>query len=293
MSGGSAEPLRGIPAGSPPGMRGRAPRPALFDHHVHSDRSDGRVSLEERARTVAVRPHGVSDHFPHGEHMRTDDDVLRYLDDAARLGLRVGLEYDLGVAPPLRPSTRDALDYLIGALHQVRIGGEWVRFDEAGAYLKGLRGAGPFAEAAQFADEAFRRRILERTLAVVREGIEQVGIDILGHPTFSPLAALGDPEDVLPVEWQERLIDLCAGARVAIEVNEAYHVPHRAFLVRARERGALFSVGTDTHGELGPLDRTEAMVQEADLPRDRFLAGARVRSATGAQRAPRSTARSW
>jgi histidinol phosphatase-like PHP family hydrolase len=145
---------------------------------------------------------------------------------------------------------------------------------------------GPFAEAARFADEPLQRRILERTLEVVREGIDEVGIDILGHPTFSPLAALGDPESAFPVEWQERLIELCRASRVAIEVNESYRVPHRAFLVRARERGALFSVGTDTHGEVGPLDRTEAMIREADLPYERFLSGARV------PQAGRSTARS-
>lgn len=235
-----------------------------------------------------MRPHGVSDHYPWRDKMRDDDDVLRYLDDAARLGLRVGIEYDLGVAPPLRASTRAALHYTIGAVHQVHLDGVRVGFDEAGAFLKGQRGSSPFAESARFADPTLQRRILESTLALVRQGIEEVGIDIVGHPTFSPLAALGDPEQSLPIEWQERLIEMCVGARVAIEVNESYRVPHRAFLVRARERGALFSVGTDSHGEIGPLDRTEAMVRDAALPEERFLSGVRVRQAGPA----RSTARS-
>lgn len=261
----------------------------LFDHHVHSDRSDGRVPLEDRALSVLVHPHGVSDHFPWADRMRNDDDVLRYLDDAASLGLRVGLEYDLGVAPKLRRTTLEALHYVIGAVHQIRLGGDWIPFDEAGRFLKGERGNAPYAEAARFADGELRRRILERTLQVVREGMEEVGFDILGHPTFSPLVALGDPEASFPVEWQERLIDLCVRNRVAFEVNEAYHVPHRAFLERARRRGALFSVGTDSHGELGPLDRTLAMIDEAELPHDRFLAGARVR---GAAQVPGSAASS-
>jgi histidinol phosphatase-like PHP family hydrolase len=255
----------------------------LFDHHVHTDRSDGRHSLGDRARSVAIRPHGVSDHYPWRDKMKGDDDVLRYLDDAARLGLRVGLELDLGVAPPLRPSTRDALHYVIGALHQLEVDGTWIRFDAAGEYLKQRPGSRPFPGAAQFADPELRRRILETTLEAVRQGIDEVGIDILGHPTFTPLIALGDPEETLPVEWQERLIDLCAGSRVALEVNESYRVPHAAFLVRARERGALFSVGTDSHGEIGPLDRTEAMIREAALPHDRFLGGSRVRAQSAAR----------
>lgn len=251
----------------------------LFDHHIHTDRSDGRPSLESRAQSNAVRPHGVSDHYPYRDRLRTDDDVLRYLDDAARLGLRVGIEYDLGVAPPLRASTREALHYVIGSVHQVQVDGVRIGFDEAGAFMKGARAS--FAEAARFADPALQRRVLERTLQVVREGIDEVGIDILGHPTLSPLAALGDPEAGLPVEWQERLIDLCTSHQVALEVNETYRVPHRAMLVRAKERGALFSVGSDSHFEIAPLDRTETMIGDAGLPRERFLAGLRVRAQAG------------
>jgi histidinol phosphatase-like PHP family hydrolase len=249
----------------------------LFDHHVHSDRSDGTVSLARRAETVRVRPHGVSDHFPWRDKMRDDDDVLRYVDDAARLGLRVGIEYDLGVAPELRPTTREALHYLIGAMHQVELTpGEWIRYDEAGAYLKGR--VHTFSEVERFLDPALQERIRERTLEVVRVGIERDRIDIVGHATMGPLAALGDPERAYPAEWQERLIRMCVAAGVAIEVNECYGVPHREMLVRAQRLGARFAVGSDTHFELQPLDRTDAMIREAGLEEARFLAGSRVRA---------------
>ena len=251
--------------------------PALFDHHVHSDRSDGTVSLERRAESVRIRPHGVSDHFPWGERLRTDDDVLRYVDDATRLGLRVGIEYDLGVAPVLRDTTRRALHYVIGATHQLELApGEWVRYDLAGAYLKGR--VSTFADAQRYADEPRRRRIRERMLEVVQAGIERDGIDILGHATMGPLAASGDAEAAFPADWQERLIRLCVGADVAIEVNESYGVPHREFLERAWRLGARFAVGSDTHFELGGLDKTEAMIRSAGLAPERFLDGRRVRT---------------
>jgi histidinol phosphatase-like PHP family hydrolase len=246
----------------------------LFDHHIHTERSDGTVSLAERAGTVSVRPHGVSDHFPWRDKMRDDDDVLRYLDDAARLGLRVGLEYDIGVAPPLKPTTRASLHYMIGALHQLDVDGVRISFDEAGAFLKGKRAS--FSERERFVDDALARRIRERMLEVVRDSFEHDGIDILGHGTMSPLAALGDPERAYPVEWQEQLIQLCLEADVAIEVNEAYGVPHREFLERALRMGARFSVGSDTHGPLAALDKTEAMIRAASLPHERFLVGERV-----------------
>jgi histidinol phosphatase-like PHP family hydrolase len=207
--------------------------------------------------------------------MRNDGHVLRYLDDAARLGLRVGIEYDLGVAPLLPRSTHDALDYVIGSVHELTLDGTRLGYDAAGAFLKG-RTRPPYAEAARFADPALQRRVLETHLALVREGILETGIDIVGHPTMSPLAALGDPEAGYPVEWQERLIALCVAHGVAIEINEAYRVPHRAFLERAHARAARFAVGSDSHFGLVPLDRTEAMIREAGAAEAPFLAGRRA-----------------
>jgi len=175
----------------------------LFDHHIHSSRSDGRVSLEDRAKSVAIRPHGVSDHYPWHE-LKDHDALRRYMDDAARLGLRVGIEYDLGQAPPLPRSTRDALDYIIGSVHRVMLDDQKVGYDAAGQFLKGRMGPA-YGEAARFADPELQRRILDAHLALVREGILETGIDIVGHPTMSPLAARGDPETGYPVEWQEQL----------------------------------------------------------------------------------------
>jgi len=247
----------------------------LFDHHIHSSRSDGTVSLEGRAKSAAARPHGISDHYPWPTGMRNDDHVLQYLNDAARLGLRVGIEYDLGVAPPLPRSTHDALDYVIGSVHELTLDGARLGYDAAGAFLKGRAGPG-YAETARFTDPELQRRVLEAHLALVREGILETGIDIVGHPTMSPLAALGDPEAGYPVEWQERLIALCVAHGVAIEINEAYRVPHRAFLERAHARGARFAVGSDSHFGLVALDRTEAMIHDAGVAAAPFLAGRRA-----------------
>jgi histidinol phosphatase-like PHP family hydrolase len=247
---------------------------ALFDHHVHSDRSDGTVSLADRAKSVALRPHGVSDHYPWRDKLPNEDAVKHYIDEASRLGLRVGLEYDLGVAPPLGAGTRESLHYMIGAIHQIELDGTFIRYDDAGAFVKGRIKS--WKERERFADPKLQKRILERTLEVVAEGIDRDRIDILGHPTFSALQALGDPERVYPEEWQERLIDLCVKGRIAIEINESYGVPHREFLMRAAHAGALFSVGTDTHFEIKPLDKTDAMIAGAALDRSRFLHGARL-----------------
>lgn len=241
-----------------------------FDHHVHAVLSgDSVVPLEERARTAGgARPHGISEHFP-STHLHDDDDVLRYVDRARRLGLRVALEYDLGIAPPLRPSTRDALDYMVGGLHQVTVRGRQISYDDAGAYLK--RRVQAYASARLFTgDDDLSRDVLETILAVLAASFEVDRIDILAHPTFSPIAALGEAEASYPAEWQERLIALCVKAAVAIEVNESYRVPHPAFVARAKACGARFSVGSDSHEELLPLDYTMTLVDSEGLG-DRLL----------------------
>jgi len=95
---------------------------------------------------------------------------------------------------------------------------------------------------------------------------------------MSPLAALGDPEGAYPVDWQERLIALCVEHGVALEINEAYGLPHRAFLERAHARGARFAVGSDTHFELLPLERTAAMIRDAGVGEAPFLDGRRIQA---------------
>ncbi|MBM4420372.1 MAG: hypothetical protein FJ034_02055 [Chloroflexi bacterium] len=251
----------------------------LFDFHIHSDRSpDSFVALAERARSMReVRPHAVSDHFPEWRARRderptlwTEDDVLRYVDEARALGLRVGLEYDLGRAPALKPSTRDGLDFMIGSIHQVFRGAEKLGYDAAGEFLK-RGGAGRFTAEPAWADAETRRFVLERTLELFREGVERHRVSILGHPTMSPLAVIGDPDEGYPAEWQDRLIGLCVERGVAIEVNEKYGIPHRAFLARAMRAGARFAVGSDAHGPLGDLGRTRQMLAEAGIALDSVL----------------------
>ncbi len=236
-----------------------------FDHHVHAELSgDSVVPLEERARTArGERPHGVSEHFP-SRYLHDDDDVLRYVERSKRLGLATALEYDIGVAPRLRTSTRDSLDYLVGGVHQVTVRGREVSYDPVGDLRK--RNVPDHVDAALFASRPdLAGEVLEEILRVLGASFERDRVDVLAHPTFSPLLALGDPEARYPLEWQERLVALCLRHDVAIEVNESYRVPHRAFVERAAAAGARFAVGSDSHAELVPLDFTIALVDGAGI----------------------------
>jgi histidinol phosphatase-like PHP family hydrolase len=240
-------------------------RERFFDYHVHSVVSgDSRVPLEERARTAqGEHPHGISDHFP-STQLRSLDDVARYVDRARSLGLRVALEYDIGFAPPLPRTIRDSLDYLVGGLHQITVDGVAVSYDEAGSYLK--RRVTEFADRARYVDgSGFGRAVMEEILRTLSVAFEAERFDILAHPTFSPLAASGEAEASYPAEWQEGLIGLCVRHGTALEVNESYRLPHAAFLRRARDAGARFSVGSDSHEALLPLLYVEEVIVDAKI----------------------------
>ena len=63
---------------------------------------------------------------------------------------------------------------------------------------------------------------------------------------------------------------------IFVKINEAYRVPHRAFLERAHVRGIRFAVGSDSHFALIPLDRTVEMLREAGIGDGPFLDGRRA-----------------
>src|SRR5438552_17011442 len=112
-----------------------------------------------------------------------------------------------------------------GAIHQIELDGNRIAYDDAGAFVKGRIKS--WKERERFAAPELQKRILERTLEVVAEGIDRDRIDILGHPTFSALQALGDAELVYREEWQARLIELCVTGRIERGSKESYCVPTR------------------------------------------------------------------
>jgi histidinol phosphatase-like PHP family hydrolase len=75
-------------------------------------------------------------------------------------------------------------------------------------------------------------------------------ISIAAHSTLLPPALLTIDPNVLAwwtEEREARFIDAAIRGRVAIEISNRYRLPHARFLVRAREAGARFTLGSDGH----------------------------------------------
>jgi len=153
---------------------------------------------------------------------------------------------------------------MIGGVHQVDVDGSLLWYDAAGEFIEGRTAT--YADAEMFAkDRSLGPKVLEAILATLTASFERDRVDVLAHPTFSPLRAIGDPESSYPAQWQERFIALCVRFGVAIEVNESYRVPHAAFVERAKASGARFAVGSDSHGPLLELRYTLALVSQTGV----------------------------
>jgi histidinol phosphatase-like PHP family hydrolase len=103
-------------------------------------------------------------------------------------------------------------------------------------------------------------------------------VDILGHATVLP------PCDELYGtrflrQWEDAVIGLCKNHGIALEISGVWRVPNMEMIVRAKEAGVKFSMGSDCHRRLqiGVLDYVERAIEEAGLSeQDFFCAEARA-----------------
>lgn len=80
--------------------------------------------------------------------------------------------------------------------------------------------------------------------------VASMPIDIAAHSTFVPLALTAierEAEAWWTPEREDRFIEAAIGARVALEISNRYRLPHQRFLMKARQAGARFTLGSDAH----------------------------------------------
>jgi histidinol phosphatase-like PHP family hydrolase len=213
------------------------------DLHVHTTMSDGDLDLAQvvqiaRDRGVQV---GIADHVSSRNprlFVGTDDRLERYL--AALEAQPVFRSGELCWCDPfstgLSPEIVRRFDYLIGSNH--------------GFPLPDGTFASPWWRALP---PAWRDRPSELMDVMVHNLCDLVAampIRIVAHPTLLAPALLDldpEPEAWWTEEREDRFIEAAVAATVAIEISNRYRLPHDRLLTKAREAGALFSLGSDAH----------------------------------------------
>jgi hypothetical protein len=120
----------------------------------------------------------------------------------------------------------------------------------------------------------FMAQLVDRTVGI----ISNEPIDILVNPTFLP-EEIADRYDELWTEARmDRVISALVEHGVALEINNRYRIPSRAFLARAKDAGVKFTFGTNNAGadDLGRMDYAIEMAGELGLtPGDIWMPGQR------------------
>lgn len=249
------------------------------DWHCHSTWSDGHGTLKELVEQAEARgvTLGISDHalidnrrLCHGEQMG------RYLDAMSRVPVLRGAEISVGDLSP-KIAAIDDLDYVIASLHRINISEGAVHSTRYLNYRAGLYpGYRPTVRRYQ------RQGYFQAWLTALEATIRAWPVTIVGHFCLLPECANAagsyevskDPEpDGVAWEFLDATIDLCVRHNVAIEMNSKSRVPHAAFVARALERGARFSLGSDAHQRhrAGDLGFGRELVERLGIPHDRLL----------------------
>jgi histidinol phosphatase-like PHP family hydrolase len=244
----------------------------IVDHHLHTRWSDGRHSpaeLLESARAKGYRI-GISDHAGPKRLGVQADNFEPYVADLSQFEVYKAVEFDVAYGLTFDVSKAGQLDYLIGSLHGVMRDGEYRPLDGMFRWFQSGRKAAYVPDVDLSDPEAW----IDEWLGILRGCFETTPIDILGHPTLTPVLPLDtDPEKAYKPEWEERLCQLAVEYRVALEISGRYKLPHERFLRTAREMGVTFALGSDGHhgDQICDLAYPLQMVEQVGIPPEQIF----------------------
>jgi DNA polymerase (family 10) len=206
-----------------------------YDLHIHSDYSDGRISIQEivhRANTIDLETIAITDHFwpslgsRQGGSNIIDSrrrEIETKQEEVPSLVILDGAEVDIQSDGSLAPVAGglEQFDIIIGSFHWVSDSSQWAS-----------------------------------TLSKV---VKKEKFHILGH--WDGYLSSYREED------GERAAQILAEAGIAIELNTRYMLEHTHFIERAKEYGCVFSLGSDSHSieTIGQLDFGKKIASDFDL----------------------------
>jgi histidinol phosphatase-like PHP family hydrolase len=215
------------------------------DLHCHTTMSDGWLELErvvEVAESLGVQV-GIADHVSGRDpsFMLADEAaVRRYLDAIEGAPVFRSGEFcwcdDLWKTLP--DEVMDRFDYRIGSNH--------------GFWLPDGSTALPFWQTLPAPWDRKPQELMDIMVANLCDLVRAMPIHIVAHSTLIPPAFVAMESD--PHAWwteprEERYVEALRGSGVAMEISNRYRLPHDRLLLRARDAGVRFTLGSDGHME--------------------------------------------
>lgn len=239
------------------------------DLHVHTDMSDGDLSLEEvvalaRERGITV---GIADHVSSRNvsmFVSTPERLRRYVEalDSAPVLRSAELcwcdPFAMGIAAELA----GRLDYLVGSNH--------------GFALPDGTFASPWWTSFPSPWDRKPQELMEVMVRNLCDLVRQMPIAIVAHSTMMPPALKRIDADVhawWTEEREDRFVEATVDGGVAIEISNRYRLPHDRLLRKAVQAGATFSLGSDGHHrhQIAQLDWAVETARRVGVTEDRLF----------------------
>jgi histidinol phosphatase-like PHP family hydrolase len=215
------------------------------DLHLHTDMSDGDLPLERVVEIASERgvQLGIADHV-------STRNVARFIADEERLRAYFAAleEYPVfrsgefcwcdTLWRDLPAELMDRFDYRVGSNH--------------GFYLPDGTFGSPWWEELPEPWRSRPQEVMDAMVDNLCEMVRTMPIHIAAHSTLTPPALYALEADVhawWTEEREDRWVDAVVASGVALEISNRYRLPHDRLLVKAREAGARFSLGSDGHTE--------------------------------------------
>jgi histidinol phosphatase-like PHP family hydrolase len=226
----------------------------LVDYHVHCDRPLTLERLRAISRDRGVK-FGIVEHAGTRENkyprvLSSDGDLGRYLAELEPMGFYRGVQAEY----------RDWMSCFSGEM--------LARLDYILTDAMTFRG--PEGKPVRLWDQKLRiddpQRFMDRYVDYHLEIFGGEPIDILANPTYLPPALEPRYDELWTPPRMEKVIEGAVRHGVAIEINTA-KIPRPAFLKLARQAGARFSFGSNSHDGrgAGKLDYCLEMVRVLGL----------------------------
>jgi histidinol phosphatase-like PHP family hydrolase len=215
------------------------------DLHCHTIMSDGDLTLQQvvevaHRRGVQV---GIADHVSSRNPrlmVATLQEVREYQDALQDAPVFRSGEFCWcdELWRELPDEVMDRFDYRIGSNH-----GFWLPDGSTGS---------PWWESLPQPWDREPQRLMEIMVANLCDMVRTMPIHISAHSTLLPPALTALERDVhawWTGEREDRYVEALRESGVALEISNRYQLPHDRLLVKAREAGVRFSLGSDGHAE--------------------------------------------
>lgn len=243
-----------------------------FDLHIHTNYSDGSMSMKELPeafKKANISICGITDHFEIGHFgsvkMNIKDYELKFKElkdqlEVSGIKLLLGAETGLSEKGLLLPEKIPALDYLIASLHRL-------------------------PDISYATEEAYWNKYMEIVEKCTAEG----GFNILGHVEgYLPVKPFL-PEDstfedrrssekhfarkYFTLDWYKNLGAYLLENDIAIEIHEPTKSPRLEVLELMKKMGVKFSFGTDSHSltQIGKREYFSEVVETLNLKLENFV----------------------